>query len=81
MYLQDRHAGNMCQRLGHQQIGVVELPDPGAEQPRAPSTVPAARIGTACTEAKPASVAAATNRGHRAASACTSDTEIGCPVA
>ena len=33
------------------------------------------------TEAKPASVAAAANRGHRAASVWMSATEIGCPVA
>ena len=45
------------------------------------STVLAARIGTACTEVKPASVAAAANCGHRAASDCMSATEIGCPVA
>ena len=71
----------MCQRLGHQPIGVVELPTAVPNNPRAPSTVLAARIGTACTEAKPASVTAAANRGHRAASVCMSATEIGCPVA
>ena len=49
----------------------ASLSSPGSEpnRPSAPSTMPAARIGTACTEAKPASSAAGTNRGHRAAAA------------
>ena len=43
--------------------------------------MPAARIGTACTEATPASSAAGTNRGHRAVAARRSATETGWPVA
>ena len=55
VFLQDRHAGDVSQRLGHQQTGTSSSPTPVPNKPRAPSTVPAARIGTACTEAKPAS--------------------------
>ena len=36
--------------------------------PSAPKTMPAARMGTACPAAKPASSAAGTNRGQRSAS-------------
>ena len=42
--------------------------------------MPAARIGTACTETKPASSAAGTNRGHRAVSSFRSATDTGWPV-
>ncbi len=41
--------------------------------------MPAARIGTACTEANPASRAAGTNRGHRPAAARRSATDTGSP--
>ena len=43
--------------------------------------MPAARIGTACTETMPAPSAAGTNCGHRRDSVRRSATETGWPVA
>lgn len=51
------------------------------KRPSAPRTTPAARMGTACTEAKPASMAAGTKRGHLVRAASRSVTETGWPVA
>ena len=71
----------MCERLGHQPIGVGELPDPDAEQHRGHPDRAGRAIGTACTEAKPSSVAAAASVATAPPSDCMSATEIGCPVA
>jgi len=50
-----------------------------ADSPDPASTDERRRMGTACTEAKPAALAAGTNCGHRCASASRSGTTTGSP--
>jgi hypothetical protein len=81
MFLQDRHAGDVCQRLGQQLIGVIEFTDTGAEQTQGTQNRPCCAhrhrvhrgetgVGGGGDEPRP------TPR-----SVCTSDTEMGCPLA